>query len=64
MPEFGFSLTRVLPYKDKTVHSAVIWENTGQRNPYSHIFYAFNIVDKQRRIYNLMKHLRWSALRK
>ena len=30
MREFGFSLTRILPYKDRIVDSAYIRENIGQ----------------------------------
>ena len=33
MPEYGFSMTRILPYKDRIVGSVLIQENTGQRKP-------------------------------
>ena len=37
MREYGFSLTRIFPYKDKIYN---LRKNADQRNPYSHIFYA------------------------
>ena len=40
MPEYGFSLTLTLLYKSRIVGSVFIWENTGQRNPYSGICYT------------------------
>ena len=40
MQEKGFSLTRILPYKDRIVYSVLLWENTVSENPYSRIFYA------------------------
>ena len=33
MREYGSSLTRILPYKDRIADSAFIGENTGQRKP-------------------------------
>ena len=33
MQKYGFSVTRILPYKDKIVNSVLIWENTGQWKP-------------------------------
>ena len=40
MRKSGFSLTRVLPYKDRVYDSVLIRENTVNENPYSRIFYA------------------------
>ena len=41
MPEYGFSLTRILPYKDRIVDSVLIREYTGQRKTvYWHILYS------------------------
>ena len=38
MWEYGFSLTRILPYNGKIVDSVLTRENTGQRKPvFSHI---------------------------
>ena len=38
MRECGFSLTRILPYKDRIYDSVLIRENTGQWKPvFSHI---------------------------
>ena len=33
MREYGFSLSRILPHKDKIVDSVLIRENTAQRKP-------------------------------
>ena len=33
MREYGFSLTRILPYRDRIIDSVLIWENTGQWKP-------------------------------
>ena len=33
MREYGFSSTRILPYKDKIYDFVFIWENTGQWKP-------------------------------
>ena len=33
MPEDGFSLTRVFPYKDRIVNFVLIGENTSPRKP-------------------------------
>ena len=41
MQKHGFSLNRVLPYKDR--ESYRIRENKGQRKSYSRIFYAVNV---------------------
>ena len=30
MQEYGFSLTRILPYKERIYDSAIIWENADQ----------------------------------
>ena len=41
MREYKFSLTRILPYKDRILDSVLTRENTGQyKNPHSRIFYA------------------------
>ena len=40
MREYGFSVTRILPYIDKVVDFVLIRENTVTENPYSRIFYA------------------------
>ena len=40
MREYGFSLTRILPYKDRICSSVFIRENKVSENHYSHIFYA------------------------
>ena len=38
MREYGFSLIRILAYKDRIYDSILIRENTGQQNPvFSHI---------------------------
>ena len=38
MREYGFSLTRILPYEDRIVGSVLKRENTGQQKPvFSHI---------------------------
>ena len=38
MQEYGFSLTRILPYKDRILDSDLKWENTGQWKPeFSHV---------------------------
>ena len=44
MREYGFSLTRILPYKDRIYESVLIRENTGQ---YSRIFYAVILYLRQ-----------------
>ena len=33
MAEFGFSLTRIFPYKDRILDSVFLREYTGQRKP-------------------------------
>ena len=33
MPEYGFSLTRIFPYKDRIGDAALIRENMDQRKP-------------------------------
>ena len=41
MQKYGFSLTCILPYKDRIVYSILIRENTGQWKPiFSHILYS------------------------
>ena len=40
MREYGFLLTRILPYKDRIVNSVLIQENMVSENQYSRIFYA------------------------
>ena len=35
MPEYGFSLTRILSYKDRIVNFVLIRENMVSKNPYS-----------------------------
>ena len=41
MREYGFSLARILPYKDKIVDLVLIRENMGQWKPvFSHILYS------------------------
>ena len=43
MREYGFSLTRIHPYKDKIYDSVLIQENTGQWKPvFSHILRSEN----------------------
>ena len=38
MPEYGFSQTRIFPYKRRDLDSILILENGGQRKPvFSHI---------------------------
>ena len=38
MPEYGFSLIRIFPYKDKIVDSMFLWEKWCQRKPaFGHI---------------------------
>ena len=46
MREYGFSLTRILPYKDKIVDFVLMRENKGQWKPiFSHIlFYRYSTV--------------------
>ena len=43
MPENGFSLTPIFPYKDRIVDSVLIREYTGQRKPYCGMFYTVHI---------------------
>ena len=33
MPEYGFSLTGIIPYKDRIVDFVLIWKNTCQGKP-------------------------------
>ena len=33
MPEYGFSLTRIFPHKDRIEDSVSLQENTSQRQP-------------------------------
>ena len=41
MREYGFSLTRILPYKDKIVDFVLIRENKGQWKPvFSYTLYS------------------------
>ena len=41
MLEYGFSITRIFPFRDKIYDSVLIGENKGQKNPeYSGIFCA------------------------
>ena len=40
MREYGFSLTRILSYKDKIGDFVLTRENTVSENPYSRIFYV------------------------
>ena len=43
MREYGFSLTRILPYKDKIYDSVLVRENTGQwKAVFSHILRSEN----------------------
>ena len=45
MREYGFSLTRILPYKNRIVGSVLIRENTGQWKPvFSNILCSLNIL--------------------
>ena len=44
MREYGFSLTRILPYKNRIVDSVLIRENTGQCKTDSCKFYAMNLA--------------------
>ena len=50
MPEYGFSLTRTFPYKDRikdrTYDSALIQENIGQKKPVLwHFLRSGNLLD-------------------
>ena len=38
MPEYGFSLNRIFPYKDRIYDYVLIREDTGQRKP---VFWNF-----------------------
>ena len=40
MQKYGFSLTHILPYKNRSADSVLIRENTVSENLYSRIFYA------------------------
>ena len=40
MREYGFSVTRSLPYKDRIVDSVLYGKERVRENPYSRIFYA------------------------
>ena len=40
MREYGFLLTRILPYKNRIIDSVLIQENMVSENQYSRIFYA------------------------
>ena len=33
MPEYGFSLARIFPYKDRIVDFVFMWESAGQKKP-------------------------------
>ena len=45
MPEYGFSLTRIFPYKERFVDSVLVPENTGQRKPvFWHILRSVNYI--------------------
>ena len=60
MREYGFSLTRILPYKDRIYDFILRRENTGQWKPViSHILCSVFLVQTQRCIQNPVKHLRW-----
>ena len=46
MREYGFSLTRILPSKDRIYDSVFIWDNTGQWKPvFSHILCSVKISE-------------------
>ena len=45
MREYEFSMTCILPHKDKIYDFVSIWENTAQRKPYFRIFYAVGHYD-------------------
>ena len=38
--EYGFALTRILPYKERIFDYFLIWENIGRKSSYSGMFYA------------------------
>ena len=40
MPEYGLSITHILPYTNRIADYVPILEGTGQRDPYPGIFYA------------------------
>ena len=45
MQEYGFSLTRILPYRDKIYDFVLMWENTGQWKPvFSHILCSVIVI--------------------
>ena len=33
MPEYGFSLARIFPYKERIVDFVFMWESAGQKKP-------------------------------
>ena len=43
MREYGFYLTRILPYKDRIVDSVLNGRKRVGENPYSRIFYAVSL---------------------
>ena len=43
MPEYGFSLTHICPYKDIIEDSALMRENSVREKPYFGIFYALQM---------------------
>ena len=50
MPGYGFSQTRIFPYKDRIVDSVVIRENTGQRKPrFWHMLRGDGVTDYQKK---------------
>ena len=47
MREYGFSLTRILPYKDKAYDFVLIQENRGKWKPlFSHIWFSVSIYQQ------------------
>ena len=46
MPECGFFLTRIFPYKDRIVYFKFIREDTGQRKAELCIFYTV-LIDRK-----------------
>ena len=50
MPEYGFSPTRFFLYNNKIFDSVLIQENSGQKSPYSCIYYAVTIYTQDKMI--------------
>ena len=63
MRECGFSLTRILPYKDRMVDSILIRENAGQYKPvFSHILCSATGKKETRNFWPVINYIQWLIL--